>query len=98
MFARSMSLAIAGLAAVSLAACGGDDKDPTILNTEKVERAIEQSALTQRKVKVQVSCPDGVHQKKGTAFVCTATDSKGRTSNVDVQQQDDAGNVTFVVR
>jgi len=83
------------LVATSLAvtACGSDDK-VTVLNTEKVERAIEHSTLVQRDKKVVVSCPSGVHQKKGLVFACTAVGKKGRTNFV-VRQLNGAGQVHY---
>lgn len=49
-----------------------------ILNTEKVEQAIQHSALAQRGERAQVTCPASVHQAKGLVFTCTAV--VGRTS------------------
>ena len=87
------TLAAAGLAA---AGCGGSD-DPTILNTEKVERAIERSSLSQRGAQPRVSCPSGVHQKKGLVFNCSAVLKRTSTRFV-VTQVDDAGRVRYVGR
>ena len=83
------------LVAASLVATGcGKSEDPTILNTEKVERAIERSSLDQRKANARVSCPSGVHQKKGLAFSCTAVVKRATTRFV-VTQLDDAGHVRY---
>jgi hypothetical protein len=89
------SLVAGSLVAASLAfgACGSSSK-VTVLNTEKVERAIERSTLTQRDKKVVVSCPSGVHQKKGLAFTCLAVGKTGRTSFA-VTQTDGAGQVHY---
>jgi hypothetical protein len=86
---------VGGLLAVTatISACGGSD-DPTILNTEKVERAIEASSLAQRHKRVHVSCPAGVHQKKGLVFNCT-TLSTGRKTRFVVTELDDAGRVHY---
>jgi hypothetical protein len=91
----SHSLVAGVLVAASLAvsACGSSGS-PTILNTEQVERAIEQSSLAQRGTHAQVSCPAGVHQKKGLAFSCTAVAKRGRTRFV-VTQQDASGHVRY---
>lgn len=82
-------------------ACGSSDSDssdaPVILNTEKVERAIEHSSWVQRRKRVQVSCPSGVHQKKGLVFSCTAI-YKGRSTRFVVTQRDGAGNVRYQAR
>ncbi|MDP1849686.1 MAG: DUF4333 domain-containing protein [Solirubrobacteraceae bacterium] len=89
------ALVAAGLA---LAACGGSsDEAPTILNTEKVERAIERSSLVQRGKRADVSCPSGVHQKKGLEFACTAV-VKDNSTRFVVNQVDGAGNVHYEAR
>ncbi len=77
---RSMfAIAVLG-ASLGIGACGssGSAASPTILNTEKVELAIQHSALAQRGERAQVTCPSGVHQTKGLVFACTAV--VGRTS------------------
>jgi Domain of unknown function (DUF4333) len=81
-------------AALALAGCGGSEK-PRILNTERVERAIEQSILQKRKIDADVSCPDGVERKKGKKFRCLATYKGGRTPFL-VTQDDDRGAVHYV--
>ena len=94
---RLRSALVAGsLVAASLtaAACGGSTKTVTILNTEKIERAIERASLAQRDKRVNVSCPSGVHQKKGLVFSCTAVGRNIRTT-VRVTTLDNAGNVRF---
>ena len=89
------ALVAAGLA---LTACGGSsDAAPTILNTEKVERAIERSSLVQRGKRADVSCPSGVQQKKGLEFACTAV-VKGNSTRFVVNQVDGAGNVHYEAR
>lgn len=92
--------AVGLLAAASLTvvACGRTEtKTATILNTEKVERAIERSVKAQRGKTATVSCPSGVHQKKGLVFSCTALVKKVSTQFV-VTQQDAAGQVRYVAR
>ena len=81
-------------ASLAIAACGSSES-PTVLNTEKVERAIEQSILDQRGKQAQVSCPSGVHQKKGSTFSCTALVKRAGTRFV-VTQLDGAGHVRYV--
>jgi hypothetical protein len=86
------------LVAASLGVTGcGSSEPPTILNTEKVERAIEQSSLAQRGKHAQVSCPAGVHQKKGLVFSCTAL-VKQTTTRFMVTQLDGSGQVHFEAR
>ena len=77
----------------SISACGGPS-DQTILNTEKVERAIEASSLAQRHKRVHVSCPAGVYQKKGLVFHCTTMSTRLNTRFV-VTELDDAGHVHY---
>ena len=90
------SFVAGGLVAASLAlsACGGSSASPTILNTEKVERAIEHSSLAQRGAHAQVSCPSGVHQKKGLVFACTAVVNRSSTRFV-VTELDASGHVRY---
>ncbi|MEA2450592.1 MAG: hypothetical protein QOG63_2524 [Thermoleophilaceae bacterium] len=86
------------LLAATLATAGcGSPASPNILNTERVERAIESSSLAQRGQHVQVSCPAGVHQTKGLVFYCTAA-SGPRSTRFTVTQLDWAGQVHFEAR
>ena len=92
------SLAGALLAAgVAVTACGSSPTPTTILDTEKVESAIQQSIMAQRSHNARVSCPSGVHQKKGLVFSCTAVVKKVSTRFV-VTELDDAGHVRYVAR
>ena len=97
---RSVSLrrllALGVLVAAGFAATGCGESDPvTILNTEKVERAIEDSSLAQRRKRVNVSCPSGVHQKKGLEFSCTAFGKRGVATRFVVTQIDGGGRVHY---
>ena len=80
-------------APLAITACGSSES-PTILNTEKVERAIERSSLEQRGKRPRVSCPSGVHQKKGLTFSCTAVVGR-RSTRFVVTQLDGAGRVRY---
>ena len=91
---RALLAATAVAATLGLTACGEESADPTILDTEKVERAIEDSSLTQRGAEAQVSCPSGVHQKEGLSFDCTAVAGGGSTRFV-VTQVDGSGQVHY---
>ena len=84
-------------AGLAVSACGKSERAPTILNTEKVEHAIEQSISEQRGKNARVSCPSGVHQKKGLEFVCTAVVKRASTRFV-VTQRDGAGQVHYEAR
>jgi phage protein D len=81
----------AGALAVS---ASGSSESTTILNTEKIEGAIEQSSLDQRGQVADVSCPSGVHQKKDVVFSCTAV-TKGGSTQFEVTQLDDSGQVHY---
>ena len=72
----------------------GSPASPTILDTEKVERAIERSSLEQRKKVARASCPAGVHQSKGRTFTCTVAVEKA-TTRFRVMQLDDGGRVRY---
>jgi hypothetical protein len=89
-----VTLIASAAAAVALAGCGGSDK-PKILDTERVERAIERSILEKRKIPATVSCPSGIERKKGKKFRCLATYKGGRTPFL-VTQDDDRGAVHYV--
>jgi hypothetical protein len=89
----------AAAALVLLSGCGSDDpKEVVILNTERVERAIEDSIQSKRHLEAHVSCPSGVHQQKSLQFECTAELERGGTTTFDVTQTDDKGHVTYVGR
>jgi hypothetical protein len=99
---RRVPAVVAALLTTSLAvsACGSSRTSPTsarILNTQKVERAIARSALSQRRVHASVSCPSGVYQKQGITFSCIATVGQSRTQFV-VTQLDGSGDVHYVAR
>jgi hypothetical protein len=83
-------------ASFALTACGSTGPT-TILNTEKVERAIEHSSLTQRGIHTQVSCPSGVHQQKGLYFSCEALANRGSTRFL-VTELDGSGHVSYTAR
>jgi hypothetical protein len=87
------TLVAAVAAALTLAGCGGSDKKA--LDTERVERAIEQSILQKRKIQATVSCPSGIELKKGKKFRCLATYKGGRTPFL-VTEDDDKGAVHYV--
>ena len=90
---RTTPIAVAA-AALVLAGCGGSDK-PKVLDTERVERAIEQSILQKRHLVARVSCPSGIQREKGKKFRCLATYKGGRTPFL-VTQDDDKGAVHYV--
>jgi hypothetical protein len=93
---RSLAASFLVAASLAVSACGSPGS-PTILDTEKVERAIEQSSLAQRGKHARVSCPSGVHQKKGLVFSCTAVVARGSTRFV-VTETDGSGNVHYEAR
>jgi hypothetical protein len=80
-----IALALAG---TGLAACGSST--PKILDTERVERAIEQTVLEKRHLKTTVSCPSGIQQKKGVVFRCVAKFKGGQTPFVVTEDENGA--------
>lgn len=91
----AIAVAFVTAASLALAACGSSEsQSPTILDTEKVERAIQKSSRDQRKLDARVSCPSGVHQKQGVEFACTAT-AGGKSTRFLVSQLDNAGRVHY---
>jgi hypothetical protein len=91
---RALALIAVLLGMPVLSACGSSDKSK-ILDTERVERAIQDSILEKRNLKSDVSCPSGVEQKKGVTFRCTATYKGGQTPFA-VTVDTDAGAVHYV--
>lgn len=91
------TLVAASLAVTGCGSSGSGSGSPTILNTEKVERAIDHSSLAQRGSHAQVTCPSGVHQQKGLVFRCTALVGHGSTRFV-VTEVDGAGHVHYEAR
>jgi hypothetical protein len=88
----------AGLMAVIAVIAGlwNGTSNPVILNTNRVERAIETSILQQRHLASSVSCPVNIVQKRGVVFNCQAS-VRGRQFSVVVTEVDGDGHVTFVV-
>ncbi len=93
---RSLVAGVLVAASLAVASCGSSES-PTLLNTEKVERAIERSSLAQRGKRAQVSCPSGVHQKKSLVFSCTAV-VRGDSTRFVVTQLDGSGRVHYEAR
>lgn len=87
---------VAGLVAAAgfIATACGSTEPATILDTEKVERAIEGSSMAQRGQRARLSCPSGVRQEEGSVFSCTAVVGDTTTRFV-VTQIDDAGRVRY---
>ena len=67
-----------------------------ILNTERVERSIEASILSQRHLVSMVSCPVNIVQRAGVVFDCEAI-VRGRQFPVAVTEADGKGHVVYVV-
>jgi hypothetical protein len=91
---------LAGAAAMALiaviAGLWNGKSNRVILNTERVERSIETSILSQRHLASTVSCPVNIVQKAGVVFNCQAT-VRGREFPVVVTETDSNGHVTYVV-
>jgi hypothetical protein len=82
---------------LAIAACGTSERPPTILDTEKVEHAIEQSTLAQRGAHVRASCPAGVQQEQGLVFSCTAV-ARGHSTRFVVTELNGSGRVHYEAR
>lgn len=103
--AASLALAACGMSTPSVGASGSTAGSSAsavslhthVLNTAKIARAIESSALTQRGKHVRVVCPSGVTQRKGIAFQCTAYYGHS-TTPFAVTELDGLGNVHYVAR
>ena len=91
-------IAGAGVMALIALAAGlwNGTTSPVILNTERVERAIESSIAQQRHLASSVSCPVNIVQKSGVVFRCQAI-VRGRVFSVVVTETDSSGHVTYVV-
>jgi hypothetical protein len=90
-------IGVGAVVLVSLAATACGSGAPIILNTEKVERAIEAQTLAQRHKRVNVSCPSGVVQRTGLVFACTAV-FRGGQAQFTVTELDAVGHVRFVAK
>ena len=87
----------AALAVVALiAGLWNGTSTPVILNTNRVEQAIEGSIRTQRHLTSTVTCPVNIVQQKGVIFYCQAA-VRARNFRVVVTEVDGNGHVTFVV-
>jgi hypothetical protein len=91
---RAPALGLIAVVATGAALSGCGSSKQKILDTERVERAIERSVLQKRRLRTTVSCPPGIEQKKGVVFRCTATYRGGRTPFV-VKEDDDKGSVHY---
>jgi hypothetical protein len=91
---RSLALGVLIATSLAIIGCGSSGPATTILNTEKVERAIESSSLAQRGQHPRVTCPSGVHQTKGLVFSCTAVTGRASTRFV-VTELDASGRVHY---
>ncbi len=96
--AGQVGASVLAAAALGLCACGSSAQDrPRILDTEKVERAIERSSWSQRGRLPRVSCPAGVEQREGVVFACTATVA-GEVTRFVVTELDGDGRVHYEAR
>jgi Domain of unknown function (DUF4333) len=84
------------MALVAVAAGWNGTSSPVILNTERVERAIENSISAERHLISSVSCPVNIVQHARAVFACQAT-VRGRVFPVVVTETDSRGHVTYVV-
>ena len=87
----AVAVAVAALTACSFSASvGGDD-----LDTNRAEEVIAEGILDQTDTEVTVQCPDDVAIEQDNTFDCTARESDGTESTVEVTQTDDEGNIQW---
>ena len=85
--------AVAAMAALALAACGGYDKGQAESEIQdKLSGQVEQAVGSPIS---SVSCPDGVELKAGETFDCTATLDNGEELTVNSEITDDDGTASF---
>jgi hypothetical protein len=85
--------------AVGMYGCGGGNSSASktktrYLDTSRVARAIAQSIATERHLRANVVCPQGVVQRRNYLFACLAVYHGGSTT-FTVTQRDDRGNVSY---
>jgi hypothetical protein len=75
-----------------------EDSTPlVVLNVAKVQRAIDASVLSQRRLHASASCPREVLQRAGVVFWCTATvDGETTRYPFRVSELDNAGHVRYI--
>ena len=91
--------ALAALAVLAVAGCGGDDDRP-LLDMEPVERGIERGIEHDQPGTdvIAVDCPDGIELRKGEVFQCEVRGSRqGEFAIATVTQVDDRGRVRYRV-
>lgn len=83
----------AALAAGALVAAGCGEKT---LDTSDAEKKISDSIFDQRKVRVDVSCPDDMKAKEGETYRCEIEEG-GQKLGVTITMTDDDGGFRFEV-
>ena len=82
-----------GFAALLLGAC----TTSVSLNSDNLQNEIAAWLQTNYQVTADVSCPDDRPIKQGDVFTCMASTDDGQGFTLQVTQNDDAGNVSWVV-
>jgi hypothetical protein len=72
-------------AAALVAACGDDDKGPTV-DANEVEQGIKQDLSSSTTEIKSVSCPDDVKSETGAKFTCSAKFDGGGSAKVSVTE------------
>ena len=86
------AIALAALAALAVAGCGGTKR----IDDKKLESKIKEGIEAQSGVKIKsVDCPSDRKLKKGDRFKCTAKSTGGQTIPITVTQRDAKGNVFY---
>jgi hypothetical protein len=96
MRSRALVAGVAVAASLAVSACGSQGA-PTMLDTTRVERAIERSSLSQRGQRARAICPLRVRQEEGQVFSCTAVVKRADTRFV-VTVLNQAGRVHYEAR
>lgn len=75
----------------------GDAAPLVVLNVAKIERSIEASVFTQRRLRATASCPVEVKQEAGLVFRCIAViDGTPQRYPFVVSEVDNAGHVRYL--
>jgi hypothetical protein len=89
---RSVRLVAVAFLAIAAAAC------TKTLDTDGLETELQSQieAETQSSI-TSVDCPEDVEVETGGSFTCTAEQEGGATLTIRITQQDDQGNVQWII-
>jgi Domain of unknown function (DUF4333) len=82
----------------ALAGCDGNFTVTRFLDVDRLETTLTEGLEEQTGVAIEsVECPEEVPMEAGNEFECIATDDQGNTGTIIVTQDDDEGNITWVL-